>query len=364
MSRRTSRRDYVASPVTSFLSRRVSGLFSHVSCHICRPVSGNLSRHDPRHVSCRISRHVSGHALSCVSSQLSSHVSCQIHHIHRHASGHVFGHVLCHVCRNNSGHISRRDFHLIFHHVSRRSSCHDYVASPLASRLRSRLCHDPRHVSSQTSLLIFAIPSLVTSRVSHVSLSHLSHTSLIGSPLLTAIVTPLVTSLVTSVVRHDSVTSPVLPFVVFLMSLATTLLAFRVTPLVTCSVATSRSQNVLRATAKAIQPTQSVQRARCAISKCESHHIEIDSTHPKCAALCDLKMCTAPGRERPDPPKVRRGFILQSHNVSRTTRVQFACCKCAPGHSESDSIHPKCAEGSPCDLKMRAAPQSDLTHPQ
>ena len=37
--------------------------------------------------------------------------SCHIHHIHRHASGHVFGHVLCHLCRSNSGHVSCQRVH-------------------------------------------------------------------------------------------------------------------------------------------------------------------------------------------------------------------------------------------------------------
>ena len=145
------------------------------------------------------------------------------------------------------------------------------------------------------------------------------------------------------------------------MSLATTLLAFRVT----CIVTTSRSQNVLpttrrkqfnpskarrgaisnvhRATARSIRPAQSAQnahrataratrlaqsaqRVHFAISKCEPRRSESDSTRPKRAkgSLCDLKMCTAPQRERFNPPKVRRGFTLQSpnahHAASRATR--------------------------------------------
>ena len=148
-----------------------------IGCRISRHVSGHA-----------LSRHVSGHALSCVSSRLSSHVSCHVPHIHRHASGDVFGHVFCHVCRSNSGHVSRHDFYLNLLHVSRRAS------------------------------------------------------------------------------RHDSVTSPVLPFVVCLMSLATTLPAFRVSSRV-------RDLKMCPRPAKAIQPTQK-------------------------GSLCDLNMRTAPQRDR------------------------------------------------------------------
>ena len=87
VSRRASRHDCAACPVASFLeilsrassplasgfwsrllSRPSSRLFSNVSCHICHPVSGNLSRHDPRHASCRISRHVSRHGSPLLTS--------------------------------------------------------------------------------------------------------------------------------------------------------------------------------------------------------------------------------------------------------------------------------------------------------
>ena len=81
------------------------------------------------------------------------------------------------------------------------------------------------------------------------------------------------------------------------MSLATTLLTFPVTSLVTCFVTTSQSQ-----------------------------------------------MCSAPQRKRFDPPKVRRRFTLRSQ---------------APRHSQSDSIHLKRAEGSLCDLRTRTAPQRE-----
>ena len=107
-----------------------------------------------------------------------------------------------------------------------------------------------------------------------------------------------------------------------------------------------RAQNVHRATVRAIRPT------RCA------------------QGLRMLKMRTAPQRERFDPPKVRRWFASHAQNVHRATarairptqsaqRVRFACSKCAPRHSESDSTHPKCAEGSLRVLKMCAAPQRE-----
>ena len=74
------------------------------------------------------------------------------------------------------------------------------------------------------------------------------------------------------------------------------------------------SPNAHRATARAIRPTQSAQRVRFACSKCAPHHSESDSTHPKCA---EGSLCT-----------------------------HFASAKCAPRHSKSDWTHPKCANGS------------------
>ena len=90
---------------------------------------------------------------------------------------------------------------------------------------------------------------------------------------------------------------------------------------------TSRSQNVHRATARAIRPTQSAQRVHFLFSK----------------------VCTAPQRERCDPPKVRRGFTLHS--------------LCAPRHSESDWDHPKCANGSLCIFNKCTAPQREQVDP-
>ena len=69
------------------------------------------------------------------------------------------------------------------------------------------------------------------------------------------------------------------------------------------------------------RPTQGVQKVHFALSKCEPRHSERDSTHPKCAerSLCDFSMCTAPQRERFNPPTVRRGFTLRSPNVHHAT---------------------------------------------
>ena len=114
----------------------------------------------------------------------------------------------------------------------------------------------------------------------------------------------------------------------------------------------SRSQNSHRTTARAIRPTQSAQRVHFAFSKCAPRNSESDSTHPKCAegSLCVFKMCTAPQRAmRP---------------TQSAQRVHFA-----PRHSESNSTHPKCAEGSLCThfACAKCAPrhsESDRTHPK
>ena len=63
------------------------------------------------------------------------------------------------------------------------------------------------------------------------------------------------------------------------------------------------SQNVHHATARAIRPAQSAERVHFAFSKCAPRHSESDLIHPKCA--------------------------------------DFAFSKSAPRHSESDSTHPK-----------------------
>ena len=83
----------------------------------------------------------------------------------------------------------------------------------------------------------------------------------------------------------------------------------------------SRAQNAHRTTVRAIRPTQSAQRVHFAFSKRAPRHSESDSTHPKCAegSLCIFKMCAAPQRKRCDPPSVRRGFTLHFQNMHRAT---------------------------------------------
>ena len=212
------------------LSRPSPRLFSHVSCHICRLVSGNLSRHGPRHVSRRVSPLVTSVVTTLAPSLVIT-------------------------------------FYHVFHHVSPRAS------------------------------------------------------------------------------RHDSVTSPVLSFVVFLMSGATTLLAFL----------SSRVSSRLRDLKMCSAPRRK-------------------RFNPAKVSLCDLNMCTAPQRDRFDPLKVRRGCALRAQNAHRATaratrpaqssqRVHFAISQCEPRRSESDSTHPKHAKGSHCDLKMCTAPQRERFDP-
>ena len=84
---------------------------------------------------------------------------------------------------------------------------------------------------------------------------------------------------------------------------------------------TSHAQNARRTTATAIRPAQSAQRAHFAFSNRAPRHSESDSTHPKRAdgSLCIFKMRTVPQRERCDPPKVRRGLTLPFQNTHRAT---------------------------------------------
>ena len=131
-----------------------------------------------------------------------------------------------------------------------------------------------------------------------------------------------------------------------------------------------------------------------------------------------FKMCAAPQREQPNPPKVRRGFTFDVQNAHRATtratqpaksprfdvqnarrattratqpakspqrvhfrcskythrattraaqpakspqRVHFRCSKCAPRHNESNPTRQKSAEGSLSIFKMRTAPRRDTT---
>ena len=104
-----------------------------------------------------------------------------------------------------------------------------------------------------------------------------------------------------------------------------------------------------------------------AISKCAPGHGESDS-------LCDLKMRTAPQRDRFDPPK----FALRSQTAHRATaratrlaqsaqRVHFAISKCpksargftlrspnAHCHSESDSTHQSAAPATKSTRKLES----------
>ena len=96
------------------------------------------------------------------------------------------------------------------------------------------------------------------------------------------------------------------------------------------------------------------------------HHNESEPTRPKCregSATRDLKMSTAPQRERPDRPKVPRGLRERSQNEHRATtraiwqaqsaeRVTRAISKWAPRHNESDLTGPKWRKG--CARSLRA----------
>ena len=121
--------------------------------------------------------------------------------------------------------------------------------------------------------------------------------------------------------RHNSVTSPVLPFVVCLMSLATTLLAFRVTP--------SRVSSRLRDLKMCSAPSESdsahpkhAEGSLCDLNMCTAPQREKRAE----GSLCDLNMCTPPQRDRFDPPKVRRGFALRSQNAHRATARASSLC--------------------------------------
>ena len=137
-----------------------------------------------------------------------------------------------------------------------------------------------------------------------------------------------------------------------------------------CRGFTLRAQNVHRAAARAIRPTQAAQRVRFACSKCAPRHSESGLTYPKCAegSLCMLKMRAAPQRERFDPPKVRRGFASRSQNGQRATARAIslrqiytqAHSKCAPCHSESDSTHAQCAESSARDCGQKCCSEVSL----
>ena len=108
---------------------------------------------------------------------------------------------------------------------------------------------------------------------------------------------------------------------------------------VSCFVTTSRSQNVPRAQRKRFSPPN---RVHCAISTCAPRHSKIDSTHRKCAegSLCDVKMRAAPQRERFDPPKVRRGFASHAQKRTAPQRERLDPPKVRRGFaSRSQNVH-------------------------
>ena len=80
-------------------------------------------------------------------------------------------------------------------------------------------------------------------------------------------------------------------------------------------------QNARRATTRATQPAKSPQRVHFRCSKCAPRHDESSPTRQKSAegSLSMFKMRTAPQREQPNPPKVRRGFTFDIQNAHRAT---------------------------------------------
>ena len=134
-------------------------------------------------------------------------------------------------------------------------------------------------------------------------------------------------------------------------------------------------QHAHRATTRATQPAKSPQGVHFRCSKCAPRHNESNPTRQKSAegSLSMFKMRTAPQREQPNPPKVRRGFTFDVQNARRATtratqpakspqRVHFRCSKCAPRH-ESSPTRQKSAEGSLSMFKMRTAPQREQPNP-
>ena len=124
-------------------------------------------------------------------------------------------------------------------------------------------------------------------------------------------------------------------------------------------------QHAHRATTRATQPAKSPQGVHFRCSKCAPRHNESNPTRQKSAegSLSMFKMRTAPQREQPNPPKVRRGFTFDVQNARRATtrpkvrrgftfdvqnahrattratqpakspqRVHFRYSKCAPRH--------------------------------
>ena len=131
-----------------------------------------------------------------------------------------------------------------------------------------------------------------------------------------------------------------------------------------------------RATTRAAQPAKSPQRVHFRCSTCTPRHNKSNPTRQKSAggSLSMFKMCAAPQREQPNPPKVRRGFTFDVQNAHRATtratqpakspqRIHFRCSKCAPRHNESNPTRQKSAEGSLSMFKMRTAPRREQPNP-
>ena len=228
-----------SSPLASRVwSRPSPRLFSHVSCHICRPVSGNLSRHDPRHVSCRISRQVPRHGsprTSLVTSIVTPLVT---------VSCHGFGHVLCHVCRNNSGPVSRHNSSCV---STRLPSQLRHISRPVFRGLSHVSRHDPTRVSCHISRYVYRHDFAISKCAPHHGKSNSTHPKCAEVSLCD-------------------------------LKMCTAPQRDRFDPPKVRRGFTLQAQNVLRSTAKAIQPIQSAQRVHFAISTCAPRHSESDST--------------------------------------------------------------------------------------
>ena len=109
-------------------------------------------------------------------------------------------------------------------------------------------------------------------------------------------------------------------------------------------------QNAHRATTRATQPAKSPQGVHFRCSKCAPRHNESNPTRQKSAegSLSMFKMRTAPQREQPNPPKVRRGFTFDVQNARRATTRATQPAK------SPQRIHFRCS-------KMRTAPWRDAT---
>ena len=85
--------------------------------------------------------------------------------------------------------------------------------------------------------------------------------------------------------------------------------------------------------------------------KCAPRHSPSDSTRPKCT-------------EGSLYQHVHRATARALRPTQRVQRVHFASSKCAPRHSESDLTRPKCSDGSLCIGAMCAAQHDRETFTQ